>query len=277
VKGVFYIVMNIQRFNFFESIVNHINISILDHGIADCDTSWNYENFSSPFTRLYFIIDGEGLLNNHQHEIKLLPGSLYLVPMNSTYNYICNSYMKMLYFHLRLELSYGQDLFSHIDSCMSIAIDSKAVFSVIDTLKSKNLTDIMYTKSFVLEMCSKFIPCISNTLDIQISNAIKYDNIFKYLKNNFSPDLTINKISQQFNLSPNSLAKAFKNDIGITLKDYIDKLLLQNAKEKLLLTDMNIKEIAYQLNFCDEFYFSKYFKRHTGLSPREYRQNNKLY
>lgn len=268
--------MNIQKFNYFENIVNHININVLEHGLVDCDPCWNYKDHSSPFTRLYFIIEGEGLLENREHKVVLKPGYMYFIPVNSTYNYSCNNYMKQLYFHLRLELSLGQDIFDQLGSCASIPVDKELVCNLLHNLESSNLWDVLHIKFLLSEICSRFIPLIPAGLDTHINNALKYREVFRFVKESCSPELTIDEISKHVNLSPAYLAKAFKNDIGITLKSYVDKLILQYSKEKLLLSEMNIKEIAYHLKFCDEFYFSKFFKKHMGVSPREYRRINKF-
>lgn len=69
------------------------------------------------------------------------------------------------------------------------------------------------------------------------------------------------------NMSVSSLTKCFKVDMNCTLKGYINANLIQKSKENLLLKDLSIKEIAFQLGFTDEFYFSRFFKKQTGLPP----------
>jgi AraC-like DNA-binding protein len=78
------------------------------------------------------------------------------------------------------------------------------------------------------------------------------------------------------NMTVSNLSKNFKRDTGMTLKEYFDSQLLRNAKQKLLLSDASVKEIAYSLGFNDEFYFSRFFKKHEGIAPREYRGNNRM-
>ena len=63
--------------------------------------------------------------------------------------------------------------------------------------------------------------------------------------------------------------------MNLSLKKYIDENIIRLSQQKLLLTDMSIKEIAYSLKFSDEFNFSHFFKKHTGMSPRDFRNKNK--
>ena len=60
---------------------------------------------------------------------------------------------------------------------------------------------------------------------------------------------------------------------GKTVTDIIAKLVITDAEAKLKSTDLTIQEIAYSLNFPDISFFGKYFKRYTGMSPKQYREN----
>ncbi|WP_347915505.1 helix-turn-helix domain-containing protein, partial [Bacteroides fragilis] len=51
------------------------------------------------------------------------------------------------------------------------------------------------------------------------------------------------------------------------------KLVITDAEAKLKSTDFTIQEIAYSLNFPDISFFGKYFKRYTGMSPKQYRES----
>ena len=60
---------------------------------------------------------------------------------------------------------------------------------------------------------------------------------------------------------------------GKTVTDIIAKLVITDAEAKLKSTDLTIQEIAYSLNFPDISFFGKYFKRYTGMSPKQYRES----
>ncbi len=59
---------------------------------------------------------------------------------------------------------------------------------------------------------------------------------------------------------------------GHTTKEFIDERCIQEIKMQLRTTDMSIQEIAYRLNFPDQSFFSRYFRKHTGMTPVEYRK-----
>ncbi|MDO5616761.1 MAG: helix-turn-helix domain-containing protein [Cruoricaptor ignavus] len=74
------------------------------------------------------------------------------------------------------------------------------------------------------------------------------------------------------NISPNTLSKKIKTEFGKTPSQIIQERVILEAKKQIHLTRKSIKEIATEMNFEDEFYFSKYFKKYTGVSPTKFRE-----
>jgi AraC-like DNA-binding protein len=72
-------------------------------------------------------------------------------------------------------------------------------------------------------------------------------------------------------MTPNTLTKKSQRYFGKSPSLMIQERLVLEAKKKLHLTRQSIKEIAYALNFSDEFYFSRFFKKFTKVSPQVYR------
>lgn len=74
-------------------------------------------------------------------------------------------------------------------------------------------------------------------------------------------------------ISLQHLSTTIKQVTGKNILDIIAHIILIDAKSKLKSTDMTVQEIAYSLNFPSASFFGKYFKRHTGVSPQEYRNS----
>jgi len=73
------------------------------------------------------------------------------------------------------------------------------------------------------------------------------------------------------NISPKALAKITKSYFNKTLTELISERVIIEAKRELYLTNKSIKEIAYELGYEDEFYFSRFFKTNSEISPQMYR------
>lgn len=74
------------------------------------------------------------------------------------------------------------------------------------------------------------------------------------------------------NISPNSLAKLVKKHFNKTLSNLIAERIIIESKRELYMTTKSIKEIAWKLGYEDEFYFSRFFKKNTDISPQMYRE-----
>ncbi|WMC94194.1 response regulator [Kineothrix sp. MB12-C1] len=89
-------------------------------------------------------------------------------------------------------------------------------------------------------------------------------------------ELDIGKISKNVFINSSYLRKTFKKEIGITVSDYITSARMQKAKELLTSDkDIAISRISEVIGYSDAGYFSKCFKKYTGLSPSEYGNSKK--
>lgn len=73
-------------------------------------------------------------------------------------------------------------------------------------------------------------------------------------------------------MTPQNLNRICKNITGLSASELINKKILLEIKRYLIYTDNRIEEIAYMFNFYDSSYFTKYFKKATGRTPKQYRK-----
>lgn len=77
--------------------------------------------------------------------------------------------------------------------------------------------------------------------------------------------------ADMLNISPKALAKITKNHFNKTMTNLISERIVIEAKRELYLTDKSVKEIAFDLGYDDEHYFSRFFKNNADISPKMYR------
>lgn len=94
-----------------------------------------------------------------------------------------------------------------------------------------------------------------------------------YLDAHFAESITSTQLAERFGYTPTYLSALFKNEYGLSPIDYVIDLRIQVAKRRLLeQPDCSQQELAQQLGFSDPSYFSRVFKKMTGLAPSHYRQ-----
>lgn len=98
-----------------------------------------------------------------------------------------------------------------------------------------------------------------------------FENFMRMLEENYKTEHSIKFYSDKMSLTPKYLSLMIKKVSGKLATEWIDDYLVLEAKNLIKYSSMSIQEIAYALNFPNQSFFGKYFKRHTGLSPKAYR------
>lgn len=96
--------------------------------------------------------------------------------------------------------------------------------------------------------------------------------IDKMLASDLAVPLDAERLAATLNLSQNHLIRLFRRDLQTTPGQYWDRLRIEHARHRLLLPDARVKAVALELGFTHLSHFSKWFKRHTGSTPRDMRK-----
>ena len=96
-------------------------------------------------------------------------------------------------------------------------------------------------------------------------------NLKEAIEKDFKTKHTASDYAKSLNISSKALAKITKTHFNKTLTDLISERIIIEAKRELYLTNKAVKEIAYELGYQDEYYFSRFFKNNADISPQMYR------
>ena len=88
----------------------------------------------------------------------------------------------------------------------------------------------------------------------------------------FTRAITADAICKQLGRSRSYVHKTLKAHTGMSLTHFVQSIRVKRAIELLEHSDLNISEVAYDVGFADPAYFSRVFKRHMGISPREFQR-----
>ena len=109
----------------------------------------------------------------------------------------------------------------------------------------------------------------------KLKQGSRYDkfirNIIRYIREHLTDDLSVETMAKDLYVNRTYLSTKFKKETGYTLTEYIQMQRIDKAKELLLQTDRSILEIATYLGFSSQGYFQNVFKKQTGLTPKEFR------
>jgi AraC-like DNA-binding protein len=97
-------------------------------------------------------------------------------------------------------------------------------------------------------------------------------NLKEAIEENFKTKHSAGNYADILNISPKALAKISKTHFNKTLTALIGERIIIEAKRELYMTNKTVKEIAYELGYDDEHYFSRFFKNNADVSPQLYRE-----
>ncbi|WP_434565040.1 helix-turn-helix transcriptional regulator [Thermoanaerobacterium thermosaccharolyticum] len=153
-------------------------------------------------------------------------------------------------------------------------INGKNNYIEINSFKYKidNLENISDAKDFFLNL---YKDTIDNLKEKNVNKKkVLLENILNYINNNYcNYELTPEVIASYANISLNHLRNIFKDEFNTSLTDYITELRLKKAKQMLELTNYPASKIANDVGFLNTNYFYTLFKKHYGVSPKQYRYN----
>ena len=110
----------------------------------------------------------------------------------------------------------------------------------------------------------------SDFADVQAKNVIKI--ALQYIEDNYTNEaLSLNDVASFCSVSPNYFSTLFSNEMQQTFVEYVTNKRIAKAKKMLKNTTMHTGEIAAQVGYKDQHYFSVVFRKIQGCSPRDYR------
>ena len=104
-----------------------------------------------------------------------------------------------------------------------------------------------------------------------LKNA-RYRELLDYVNEYLSAELTVEELASFMNMGREIFSRKFRADFGLAPKEFLTRMLLRRASDLLLAPNIRVKEVAARLKFRNEFYFSRFFRKHTNIPPGEYRR-----
>lgn len=267
--------MKIEKNDMALGWMGKIRMEIIESGHAYLDHTWQYQNACAPFSRLYFVKEGEGILDIGGERVVLRPKYVYLIPAGLVYHYHCESHMEKWYFHINIRMPDGFDLFEGSHACYQRTLSEEEMERVGRYYDAVSMDAVFLLQGIVTEIVGDMIRIAGLSGKEVHTYSPLLQKLFAYVGNAVSSQLNVAELAQYLNISPSTLAKRFKKETGRSIGTYLDQMLLNQACQLLLTTELSVGQIADRLEFCDQFYFSRYFKRHQGETPTSYRNRMK--
>lgn len=277
--------------------IESLNLLMLNVGYAQHDGDWNWQNVSSPFTRIYYVTKGKAWVHLKTEVVELQAGCLYIIPPYTMHSYECKGEFCHYYLHVYEGFKQETDVFDFYDFPTEVkaerldadifermcALHPDAELPASDPTSYDNNTkftdyvrryndlplyDKMQLRGSILMLFSHFMQQAKPrvwTKDERLSNVLNY------IHNNIYEDISVDMLASVACVTKPYMIRLFTKNFGISPLQYINQKKVERAQLLLITGDVPVKEVAYQLGFNDHSYFIRLFKKLMGVTPMEYR------
>jgi two-component system response regulator YesN len=128
-----------------------------------------------------------------------------------------------------------------------------------------------YSSMDMMKYVSYMYDCVVSFIDKAKKSDSVIERAKKYISEHFAENIGRTEIAQEVLLAPNYLSMIFHKETGQTIREYINLCRVEEAKRLFSATNYSVTDIALQIGFDNISYFSTIFKKYTGQSPLEYR------
>ncbi len=128
------------------------------------------------------------------------------------------------------------------------------------------------------DLCSWTVKIIDNFIDnvfgsIYSGSSYIISQSVHHINSNYMNRLTLKKLADYLHINESYLSKLFKKEMDTNFSDYLNSVRIKRSKELLKNSDMSILDIALYVGYDNQSYFTKVFKKMTGITPKKYRDN----
>ncbi|KIA91570.1 regulator [Pedobacter kyungheensis] len=277
--------------------------SLLNVDYVKLSAKWDYRSVISPYYRIYYIDEGSGAISDQQQSLQLEAGYLYIIPSFTLCNLHCNGFLSQYFVQFFEESADGISLFAQRRAISRIKaspmdidlfkrlleinpgrginrsddpkIYEKNIFykEYQELNNRQSLAAYLETQGILLQLMGRFLqPKFFLKQESHPKIPVKIAETVSYILINLNQELSVTALASRINQHPDYFSRLFKTFTGERPVNYILGKRIERAQYLLATSQLSYSEIASQTGFDNLSYFSKSFKKITGMSPGTYKK-----
>lgn len=237
-----------------------------------------YRRKNYEWCTLEYVMEGEGFLEINDHSYQPKYGDIYILHKGSDHEYYPNKNRPWKKFYMNVEGSLVMDLFTTYQLHNTYFLpqcDLLDCFESMYQIAKANKSNVHQQAALLFHQMLYRIVEQSGDL----SNNEAPDDLMtikEFIDSSIEKKITMEDITKLVSQSSSHVIRKFKKEFHVTPYEYLLGRRIGVAKLYLANTGLPIKEIAFRLQFANEYYFSTYFKKRVGESPLFFRKRNKI-
>lgn len=249
------------------------------------------EHLHTDLYQLFIIQAGEGILISENREITLQSPCVITIPTNTLHGFhfqsdICGEVITFSESFLESCLKNSPQLLMEINQLNHLSFKDNVAFfesiNVFEEMIRKELYEENMEKQTVIQSLFqlifthiyRFSVSLNESKTSSDNRTLRYFQAFqKSIKQSIQESKSIEDYAKELNITAVHLNRICQNLVQKSALQLVQDYLINEAKKYLLNTSYSISEVSYFLNFKDPAYFTRLFKKQTGVNPSDFRKN----
>ncbi len=263
--------------NDFYNLFQSTRFSIVEAKYAEVGRDWHHIVAAFEYVRVYYIREGEAEITLTSGRQVLREGHLYFIPSFQILSGDCADHMGHYFIHLIPDV-FTDHFFSLLAFDKELPLDRATADYLFGNVMEHFETEDTYSKivtsnsiHLLLSYFFRHADDRSRMMATAGHDLSKFVTVFDYIDKHIDEPIQLSDLSALMFMNKVYFSNLFKKTFGVSPQQYIQQKKLDRAR--LLLSDhtLPIAAVADQLHFYDPAAFTAFFKKHTGMTPKEFR------
>lgn len=211
----------------------------------------------------------------HGEVMDIKPGMAYWFPGNTPLERRCRERCEVVFLKLRCEWLPGVDPFLDWPDRRPAETGSGDLGfwrAWREPKRALTTSRLLQLQARISECVATAVPDLDQVIGNHLRTHAQFQAVFKLIEEKLGADLRVEALAKAHGTSLHAYSMAFSRNTGLSPKAYLKRRLNQEAIQLVINTDIKLKQVAEQLRFCDEYHFSRFFRKANGLPPLAYRR-----
>ena len=275
--------MSNERYLMMESDIKSLSFQLESITKSKYDSDWHSTLHTHPFTELFYVVDGKGEFNIQGQRFPVKPNDFVIINPQVEHTELSSPDEPLEYIVLGLNgLSFSNltpvSEGGHPFSFFNLRDEQKDILRYLNAMVQEATSQSM---SYEL-VCHNLLEILlikilrHQHFDLEVgkqSKATKDISFIKhYLETYYHESIQLEDLASMTHLSRFYISHSFKKEIGMSPMEYLIAIRIKESKILLRTTNYSISQVADIVGFTTPTYFSKQFRKSTGISPTDYRE-----
>ena len=267
-----------------------LDLTVYQYGYEKCDPLHSYGPFVRNHYLFHYVISGKGMLSvteeNGSSVYQIGPRSGFLIDPGRINVYCADQKFPWEYVWVEFDGLRARELMEEA----GLSNDHPVFHPVSDTAADKLRDEMLRLTQYpdnsrplgiigqLYLIMDALIQGSSNKKRLQGGKLSRFyaQEALSFIEQNYTLPITVEDMANRCNLDRSYFGKVFKDMIGQSPQDFLIRYRMSKATSLLTSTNLSIGDISVQVGYPNQLHFSRAFRNIYGMSPRQYRQQNKL-